>query len=255
MALTRYPRSVPSYNTMLHLPTWNGTGQGLRGIVVPHGHGGDATQASQGRSFWTHPSALADAGFAVMSVDMGGASWMANSAMDAITAAYNDLMGLGCTGRKIGFMPWSMGCGSALVWAKQNPTKVAAMWLWSPVTDLDWIHATAGYTPAYSTGGITPAGGWPAEVDTAYGGNYAANAPGHKIRDEYATWANLCPIVVAHATDDPVLPIGASQAFVAGAASPFVTMRTPATTGGHQGAILQVPSSEVVTFFRDRWAA
>jgi dienelactone hydrolase len=256
MAFSQYPRSVAGYNTMLHTPRWNGKGAGLRGIIVCHGHGGNALQAQQGEGFWTHPSVLADAGYAVMAVDEGATSWMDDACMTAITAAYNDLVStVGITGTKVGLMGWSMGGGSALNWVKRNPTLAAAVWLWSPLTDLDWVHGTGGYTPAYATGGLTPAGGWATEIDTAYGGNYAANAPGHKVYDEPSTWANICPIKIAHATDDDTLPVAASTSFVANVNSTKVTLRTPDTTGGHQGSILAVPSSEVVGFFRDQWAA
>lgn len=223
-----------------------------KAIIAIHGHGGDATQfdmltAYQGR----HTEALADAGYVVLSIDAGGPTTFGNdAAMAAITAAYNWLTGAGkARPGKIGVVGWSMGGCNALNWVKRNPAKVAAVQCWTPLTDLDFFHGTAGYTPAYSPGSVAP-GGYAAEIDAAYGGNYAVNAAGHKIRDEYASWRGLgIPIKVFTAVDDAVIPVGQSRdGFVAGVADANVTFRSVAS-GGHTGLFDQVPTSETLAYW------
>lgn len=262
MARTTYPRTIAGVKTMLHAPQWNPTGAGLRGIIGFHGHGAGASQFDQGQGMGKHPAALANAGFAVLAHDtpLSGLAWNNGASSDAETVsamgaakyAYNQLKDVvGVAGTKVGVIGWSMGGGMALQFIKQNPTLVACAWLFSPMTDLDFYHATAGYTPAYDAEGITPNAAYAAEIDTAYGGNYAVNAVGHKIRDEYATWAGLgIKIMIDQTSDDPTVPRHASDAFVAGVNDPNVTLYSPAATGGHPGAVVNRDPKEVVDFFQ-----
>lgn len=227
----------------------NGTSHG---VIVLHGHNGNAFQNTVAPSgFGAHVQALADAGCLVLAVDAGGGVSFGNAAtMTAITSAYTWLTsptGGGAKTGKVGLFGWSMGGGAALNWLKRNPTLVAGTWLWAPNTDLDFFHATGGYTPSYATGGIS-LGAYTAEIDTAFGGSYAANAVGYKIRDEYTTWTGKGPIRIAHANNDSTIPIAASTAFVTGAADALVTSRA-VTTGDHTGVMDQVPTSEPIKFF------
>lgn len=223
-------------------------------VIAIHGHGGDATQfetltAYQG----AHVDALANAGLLVYSIDAGGIhTWSNDTAMSAISSAYSwitDPAKGGAKAGKVGIMGWSMGGGNSLNWIKRNAAKVARAWLWVPESDLDFFHGTPGYTPSYATGGIA-LGGYAAEIDAAYGGNYAANAPGHKIRDEYASWNGLgVPITIAHAVDDGTIPIAQNRdAFVPGVNDPNVTFRS-VPGGGHDGLFNYVPTDEVVAFY------
>jgi hypothetical protein len=223
------------------------------GILVMHGHGGDATQFDMLTSYQgAHTEALADAGFIVLSIDAGGpATWGNNTAMNAALAAYNWLVGAGkAKAGKVGVMGWSMGGLNSLNWIKRNASKVAGAWEWCPATDLDYFHGTAGYTPAYPKGTNTLFGNWAAEIDAAYGGNYAANAVGHKIVDEYSAYKLGIPITVAHAVNDNTIPVGQNQyGFVPGVADPAVTFRS-VSDGDHTGLFNFVPTSEVVAFYQ-----
>lgn len=261
-ATSSWPRAMANANTVLVTPSWNKSGAGLRGIIGFHSHGPNGEQFLAGTGMGAHAIALAEAGFAVMGVStpFSGNSWLAGtgsdaanvSAMGAYKKAYDELKNVvGISGTKIGLLAWSMGGGEALIFAKQNPTLVACAWLFSPITDLDWAHATAGYTPAYPTGGVSPNAGWAAEIDTAYGGNYAVNAVGHKIRDEYATWSGLgIKIMVDQASDDTVVPPAAASAFVTGVNDPNVILYAPAATGDHPGAVVNRNKKEVMDFFQ-----
>lgn len=230
----------------------NNTALGIMGL---HGHNGGSDQFLQNASaLGAHMKALADAGALILAGDVGGvATFGTDACMTAITALYNGLIATGMAkGPKVGIVAWSMGGHNALNWVKRNPTKVAGVQLWTPLTDLDFFHATAGYTPAYSPGSVA-AGAFAAEIDTAYGGsaNYAANSVGHRVRDEYASWAGLgIPIKVFTAVDDNVIPVGQSRdGFVAGVNDPNVTFRS-VPSGSHTGLFDQVPVSETIDFWR-----
>lgn len=254
MAETYYPRSISGYNSLLLLPrgfkdTANGA-SGLRGVIVQHGHGGNCAQMGQGSAFGDHPDNLANQGFAVIGIDEGPTSWFDTAAMTAVTAAYNSLMSLGCVGTKVGLMGWSMGGGTVLNWLKQNPTKVACCWVWDPALDLDWLSSKSGYTPPYSTDGDTASASWGTEINSDYPSGYTSSNP----MANTASFRGVCPIMVSHVTTDPVLPYDSAAYWISQVNDPKVTMRSPAvTTGGHQGAILNVPPSETATFFHEQW--
>lgn len=220
----------------------NGT---RKGLIICHGHNATATQFeqdSQAQSIFV--KAAADAGMIVLSIDAAGQQAFGNSAvMTAITNAYNWLTGAGgaATG-KVGLMGWSMGGLSVLNWIKRNAAKCGPAWLWTPVSDLDFFH-NAGYSAPYSTGytnttysgsaGNVAPGGFAAEIDTAYGGNYAANSVGFRVHDEYASWAGIgVPIKVCAPPDDNVIPMAMNQAFVTGVNDPNVTF-LQAAQGSH----------------------
>jgi alpha-beta hydrolase superfamily lysophospholipase len=220
-----------------------------RGIILLHGHGADAMTWQVGTGIGDFAQSLAAAGFLIQSIDAGGPSaWSNSSSMTAITNAYNRLVGsLGAASGKVGIMGWSMGGLAGLNWMKRNPTLVGGAWLWAPCTDLDWAHRTSGYTPAYSY--FTAGSSYQAEIDTAYGGNYNTNAIGYKVYDEPASWRAVCPIKIAHATDDTTVPYAQSSSFVANVNDALVSMRSPDVTGGHTGLFNNVETSEVVSFF------
>lgn len=224
------------------------------GILVMHGHGGDATQFDMLTSYQgAHTEALADAGFIVLSIDAGGpATWGNDAAMTAGLNAYNWLVGAGkAKAGKVGVMGWSMGGLNSLNWIKRNASKVAGAWEWCPATDLDYFHGTSGYTPAYDHTGNMFFGNWASEIDGAYGGAYSTASAGHRIRDEYASWHGLgIPIRVAHADNDQTIPVAQNRdGFVAGVNDPNVTFRE-VTTGDHTGLFNYVPTSEVVAFYQ-----
>lgn len=255
-----YPRAIAGRDSMLLTPSWNESGAGLKGIIALHGHGNDCKFVMMGGAFEPHPWRLAQSGFAVLCIDRGDSWWNGDATVDsstasgmgAINAAYNDLINtVGVAGTKVGLIGQSMGGGAGLQFIKQRPTYVACAYFVNPATDLDFFHQTAGYTPAYSILGNTYAGAYVAEIDAAYGGNYAVNAVGHKIRDEYSTWHGLgIPITIAQASDDVTVPPAASTAFVNGVNDANVTLRAGSLTGGHLGAEANIDWTEIRDFFQ-----
>lgn len=218
-------------------------------VVAIHGHGADSltwidseSTLAPGR-FCRY---LAEEGYRVIAIDDGGGTtWGDQASVDRIADAVawmqaargagmaSYLSSGGAKSGKVGLMGWSMGAMAVLNYLKRNKPKVGAAWLWAPVTDLDWARAQAA---------------WTAEVDAAFGGNYALNAPGYKVADEPATFRGVAPIKLAHAADDATVPQSKSTSFVAAVNDPLVTMRNVAT-GGHSGAFQQVPVYETLQFF------
>lgn len=203
-------------------------------IIVLHGHAGDATTTEEGalvdQNGWL--TALARAGFVVIGIDAGGpATWSDPAAMSAVDAAYS------YTSRsKVGLLGYSMGGLVALNWIKRNTTKVKCALLIEPCTDLTWA-----YTDPYSAG-------WTTEINNDFG-SYGATA-GYRVSDEYSTWSGVgFPIHVIQASDDTVVPLSQSQAFVTGVNDPNITLRTPYPTGNHTGVFANIPASEVTAFF------
>lgn len=227
---------TPSEYSILIRPTTYIPPEDRKAIICLHGHSayayGNFVPGLTGPG--DHAQALADARYWVLSIDAGGtATWNNDTAMTAITAAYNYLMGLGMSTNKIGIMGWSMGGGNTLQWIKGHFANVAAAVIWAPMTNL----------PYFYTGNT-------AEIEAAYGGNYAVNSVGHRISDEYPTWRDKCPIMVIHGNADTVAPYSHSQAFVAGVAQPQVTLTTIA--GGTHGSIFtSVPVDTIVDFFNN----
>lgn len=250
---------VTGRDTTLVTPSWNPSGAGLKGIIVLHGHGGDSRIAGFGGGLEPHPWRIAQSGFAVLGIGTGDFWWNGTTAdaanasvMGGIKGAYNYLVNtVGISGTKVGLLGQSMGGGDGLEFIKQAPSLVSCAYFVNPATDLDFYHQTAGYTPSYDTTGNQYAGAYAAEIDTAYSGNYATNAVGHKIRDEYSSWQGLgIPIVLAQASDDVTVPPAATAAFVSGANDANVTLRSGTLTGGHLGAEANIPYKELVDFFQ-----
>lgn len=210
-----------------------------KAIIATHGHGADATLYVPGNFIANHFQYLADQGYWVLAVDGGGpASWFNQASEDALTGAYNYLMGLGMSSSRVGLMGWSMGGGVALNWLKANPTKAAGAFLWAPATNLGYFY-----------------GGGNAEIDAAYAayGGYATGSVGRKISDSYPAFRNICPIHVIQGDADTSVPLAQSQAFINGVnagpgSSEPVTMDI-IPGGNHAGIFGYVPVQEAKDFF------
>lgn len=215
------------------------------GVICFHGHGGDSLQylpnaspSLTGPGY--HAWRLAEAGYIVLAIDdAGGVAWSGPPAMSRADDAYAKLTapvasgGYGAKAGVIGLVGWSMGGLTVLNWMKRNTTKVAATWLWAPVTDLDWAEAQAA---------------WKTEIDTAFS-PYSTASVGYRVHDEYPSWRLGIPIEVAHAADDTTVPQSQSQAFVTGVNDPAVTFRSIAS-GGHIGLFGSVTDREFIAQFR-----
>lgn len=246
MATTRIP-IVPGMNqpAMMHTPSWNGKGAGLRGIICFHGHDGDFNQIAQGLSWSGHPEYWAEKGYVVIGVFTGN-HWDDTLAMQSGTDAYNYLINtIGISGPKVGIAGWSMGGGHAFRWLLDNPNKVAAGVTFAPDTDLDWSEQNAP---------------WTAEIDALYGGSHAtylAQGSPRSPRNNLATFRGGPKMLVVHGTDDPTLPYSmnaGATGFVTLVNDPSVVLRQPDVTGGHMPQV-NVPPRETWEWFRTKWAA
>lgn len=210
-------------------------GNAARVILALHGSGGDALQFNLNQNPGGHVQALADAGFYVVSIDAGGSTtWGNDTAMQAITDAYNYAIASLGSGAKVGILGWSMGGMNALNWLKRNPAKVSRMLLGAPASDLGAEHADATFTAA---------------IDTAYANNYAVNSVGHDPILEPVTFRGLARTKIYHAQDDATIAVTRSRAFVAAVADPAIDLVETAV-GGHLGVWSPYPTADTVAYFQ-----
>ena len=217
---------------------FNGT---AKGILAFHGHGASAavfTPEATGNTFaiGTHAAALAEAGYIVASIDAGGGvAWGNSAAMTAVTNAYDWLTStVGAATGKVGLLGWSMGGLTALNWAKSNKPKVATCYLFAPATDLDYFHDNATYT---------------AEIDAAYGGNYAINSVGYNPIDDASTFTNAgIPMRLLHGTADAMVPPAQTTTYVAAVNDSEVTEKV-LTGAGHTGQFGYISVDETAHYF------
>lgn len=211
------------------------------GIVFLHGRGGNAAghfpyANKLAVGYWF--DLLAREGFRCMAIDqMGGTSWGNQASTDRVNEAITYLQDPakgGAKAGKVGIFGYSMGGIAALNWLDQNVAKHACSWLFAPATDLEWVHAQTG---------------WTAEVDAAYGGNYAANKAGQDPTQSPANYRGLGPIHCAHSVDDATIPVQKTRDFVAAVADPQVTL-TEYAQGGHNAVFTNVSDAELVGFYR-----
>lgn len=245
-----YIRYAPKYNKL-------GNKNGVLGF---HGHNADSTQlAPSTMGMPLLVQGVADNGSVVhcpdLSVGAGASSFPAPAITTAIGNAITALQSYLGNANKVNILAWSAGAAdfiaAALADSVNVGSKVAKAYLVNPVVDMDWAYALGGYVPAYSTGGVTPPGGWVAELDTLWGGNYNTNvtAP-YRIRDQAVAYAALgIETIMSSASDDATLPPAAAGWWVGVANSPNVVLRSPAPIGGHS---LGIPTAKEVYNFLNK---
>lgn len=186
--------------------------RGKNPVVWCHSSGGTAdepvTPSNNCRPMLTE---LAQLQVPILSYDAGGTSHWGNDAAQARTddaIAYLRTKygaGSGNTG-KVVLVGVSMGSLLALNWAKNNPSQVAALVLFYPVTDLAAMHD--------ATGGA--AGGAAAAIEAAYGGagGYASALPTHSPILVDPSVYRAMPIVFQYSTADATVGTPNQEAFL-----------------------------------------
>lgn len=223
-----------SENHAALVPRGHRADQSKRVVLSCHGSGGTAQTWA-----WTDVNSypinqwLARVGFPVLSCDFGGTNTWGNDTSrtrvgDAFTFAQSKL---GVKTDKVLLFGASMGTLTALNYARANPTKVAAIALALPITDLVDAHDNRGFT---------------AVTETAYGGTAAYNAAkaAHNPATNTADLAGI-PIKLWYTTDDPYAWPATVAAFDSALGSADAVS---IGTGGHSTAGLD--PSAVADFFR-----
>lgn len=209
-------------------PRFNGL---FRPILLMHGGGGEETLAEPA-AFPTVARVvdrLADF-FTLMAPDFrdgisadGSMTW----GNDASTTTLSNALAYGqatpalqMAGGKAFLLPTSMGMVAAANFTRRFPSKVAGIAAVSGATDIDYHYAN----------------GYAAQIETAYGGNYAVNGAANNPIDFAASLT--VPIRMYYAPDDVVVP---SSGF--GSHVPFLDAYGGATkeavsmiSGGHTAA-------------------
>lgn len=105
-------------------------------------------------------NAIADAGYTMISADLGGTgTWGNDTAISRITAAKNYLQSMvGVLPGKVILIGQSMGGLNAMVWASKNPNLVQCLIGAIPVVNLTDVYGGGIYTNA---------------INAAYGGTYS----------------------------------------------------------------------------------
>lgn len=168
---TQYSATWPNDHISYKIPNGWAYNYEAPGVLYCHGRGGDSMH--QWTSPFVHAQALVEnLGMPVVGIDLTGpAAYGHPAVIQLLTDAYNFAHNiLKCSGTEVGIMAWSMGGAAALNWIRRFPALVGFAQLWSPLTDMDWFHATGGYTPAYTPGFTLASTGLPSatEIDTAY---------------------------------------------------------------------------------------
>lgn len=160
-------------------------GLGTKRVILGcHGRGGYSYQyapASSSQPGRHTPHLVDTAGYALLGIDHSAINaWGDPTAMRAMDDAYNYLKNTFLmSSSKIALQGWSMGGLTALNWAIRNPTKVSAVWLWNPATDIRYYRDSGApnYTPTYSVAGASAAqGAYTAEINTVYGSSTTASS-------------------------------------------------------------------------------
>jgi alpha-beta hydrolase superfamily lysophospholipase len=142
--------------------------RGLSAIICCHGRGQNHLAYGPGLATSDPIMRLVEAGYVAISLDNGGTtSWGNDNAIQTITdaVAYSAAQ-FGTSTTRVLLFGMSMGSQLALNWAARNPSKVAAIALSFPVTDLAAISADAN--GSHSTLTIDPATG---NVNASAGGS------------------------------------------------------------------------------------
>jgi hypothetical protein len=161
--------------------------RGLPAIICCHGRGQNHLAYGPGLATSDPIMRLVEAGYVAISLDNGGTtSWGNDNAIQTITdaVAYSAAQ-FGTSTTRVLLFGMSMGSLPALSWAARNASKVAAIALSFPVTDLAAMHSNGAFT---------------AEIDTAYGGSsgYTSALSTHSpiVASLSAAWSRDPPLQV-----------------------------------------------------------
>lgn len=168
-----------------------------RAVIYCHPSGSDHTIAFDHNYYAKVAEALAAAGYLVMVPDLGTAAqpaWNNDHSQQALTDAISfiDTNYLAAVD-KVHLMGTSMGGGTSLIWAANNPSRVASVSTFIGAIDLEYVHDRPG--------------GDPSVINTAYGSEaaYLAAEPTHNAVKRTADLQGL-PIKLWYSTDDVFTP-------------------------------------------------
>lgn len=187
-----------------------------RPIIWFHQHTGNATSTLQPGTAAYGLDVLAETGHPIIAADLGGPStWGSDASLARTTDAFNYIIArMGAKSDKALLWGGSMGTLTALLWAKANPTKVAALAVSLPVLNLQDVHDNRTF-------GATVYG---PIIETAYGGaaGYAAALATKNPAATPASWAGV-PMKLWYSEDDPVAIPSEVAAFAAASGAQTVS--------------------------------
>ena len=202
------------------------------GIVYCHGSGDTATISFEEDNQRNLMFGLARFS-TVMAADLGFQTWANDTAITRIGQSITYLESNYGVISPVVLVAGSMGAANALAYTRANPTKVKALALIIPLTDITDIYGR----------------GAGSEIDVAYGGTYSdvTHGPTHNpIRFATSLPSNL-PIHLWTSDNDPICVPATADAFVE--ARPQ-TERTRLGNYGHSDAAVERASSNVIDWVK-----
>jgi pimeloyl-ACP methyl ester carboxylesterase len=163
-----------------------------KGCLYFWGRGGNALTTNL-IGYWNSPQFnVTDSEIPVASGDYGSTDhWGNDTSITRVGELWTYAQARGFTSDQVYLLTVSMGTLAALNWARQNPTKVAAVVAITPAIDLQDIHDVS--RPDLATG-----------INTAYGNEagYLAALPTHSPAEYAAELNGDFPIRAYYSTDD-----------------------------------------------------
>lgn len=207
------------------------------GILFVHGNTGTAANVIDGNIIQI-TTAIANAGYPVLSCDFGGpTTWGNTTAINTIAAAKTYLQStMGAKAGKIILVGQSAGGLLSLNWASTNLANIAAFVGLMPVVNLTDVHTN-------NRGGVA------SQINTAYGGSYSEAAFGAARNPQTMATNGLyagLPMMIYSSVSDTIVLDSIVTTFVNTA---NVTATRYSIAGGHDNATFaSIPTANILSF-------
>lgn len=207
-------------------------------LAVIHVHG---VEAGAGAADWMSVpvripifKSIADSGYTIIAGDLGGSgTWGNETAQNHMSSAYTYSQSLsGVRAGKVILVAQSMGAVNAMVWAKNNKSKVAAVVLIIPVCNLSDLAENSIYGDS---------------IRAAYGGSYSEAVNGAARNPKtFSSSLTGIPFQIWYGIDDTLCKPADTLALAAGIGA-NVEMR-PCTGGHADSTVAQIVGADLAAF-------
>lgn len=210
-------------HAVVYLPReWVGDGTRL-GVVLAAGSNTGWEGAYSPNVLLRIAHSVTDAGYAVVTSELGGDQFGNVNCQVRITALADLLSTLGARSDKIALAGFSQGAGNVLAWAGNNSGRVHSVTGWAPLVDLEIVAGNPDLDAAYP-------GGWSEAVYGAVSNPVTMAAAGNY---------EGVPITVCYSSNDPVIPVEKVTGFAAVADAVVVDLGAV----GHDNSVPNRPAA------------
>lgn len=246
--ITGYSATLSTDRALLWSPKGYRRDNTKRGVVILRGAASGATDPNTGFLTGASQTDLARIALAITSLDLpmispqmgvsGSASqdnFTNSTALNIVTDAVTYLTGtMGAKTDKVLMVAHSMGAGQAMAYARANPSKVSAMIVLQPLSDIQDVVSN-------------DRGGFAASINVRFSGGYSDATYG-SVSNPALFGASLAgiPIQFWYSTDDTIVIPSTVTALMSLIGSSAVTGGTG--TGGHTGGLSAFGTADMLTF-------